>query len=580
MPTNVFYNGFSSALFSTVNVLAYGAVGDGVADDTKAIQAALDALKTTGGTIHFPVGIYRLTKSVYFYSNQELIFEHGATLLQGAEINNLMMNYSTADKGGYNATQNVIIDGATFDGGNYTTPNTLFGICHSQNITIRDCRFINAYGHWHNVEINSSKNVLIDRCYFEGSRKNAENGELIQIDSFNNTATWPWGNGLVDGTVSYLVEVKNCFFTNCTVSPAIGNHSEAVVNCIRIHDNTFEGFTSSRGAINFYNAKNVDVYNNTFINCNTGVTIGTADNTNTVHDNRFIGVTTVSGSGINTYGNMVNENIESTGTGLSDALKSALKTYFTNMQTLLPQLAYVSENNIGATLIVNAQAVVTALDASGTGTGGNTHSHSYTSSVTTEATCTAAGVRTYTCSCGLSYTQSIPAIGHNYVDGVCTVCGDADPTYGPDTPDPEVPTARDMFDFENNTTFSLAHPTYNHAAYEVHGKNTVKISFADVGGNAVVYFDPKTIEAGKTYTLFAKIDGESTHAQNVLIRMLNSSVQLNLYVNGGFVHKTVTTTEASLGSAFIAIGPNSSTTAGDAFMVTMHLYEGTYTEMP
>ena len=312
MPNNVFYNGFSSALFNSVNVLAYGAVGDGVTDDTKAIQAALDALKTTGGTIHFPVGIYRLTKSVYFYSNQELIFEHGATLLQGAEINNLMMNYSTADKGGYNATQNVVIEGAIFDGGNYTTENTLLGFCHSKDITVRDCKFVNGYGSWHNIEVNSSKNVLIDHCWFSGNRRTGENGELIQIDSFNNTATWPWGNGAIDNTVSYMVEVKNCWFGDCAVAPAIGNHSEAVVNCVRIHDNIFEGLTSSRGAINFLNAMNVDVYDNTFVDCTTGVTIGTVENMSTVHDNRFIGITTVSGSGITTYYNMVNGSIDAT----------------------------------------------------------------------------------------------------------------------------------------------------------------------------------------------------------------------------------------------------------------------------
>ena len=57
------------------------------------------------------------------------------------------------------------------------------------------------------------------------------------------------------------------------------------------------------------------------------------------------------------------------------------------------------------------------------------HTHSYASSVTTAATCETAGVRTYTCSCGNTYTEEIPATGHNYVDGVCTICGAADPDY-------------------------------------------------------------------------------------------------------------------------------------------------------
>lgn len=88
-----------------------------------------------------------------------------------------------------------------------------------------------------------------------------------------------------------------------------------------------------------------------------------------------------------------------------------------------------------AAYTANMSATFAQLEALWTGSGddagGDTHSHSYTSSVTTAATCTTAGVRTYTCSCGRSYTQSIPATGHNYVDGVCTRCGAADPSYRP-----------------------------------------------------------------------------------------------------------------------------------------------------
>ena len=58
--------------------------------------------------------------------------------------------------------------------------------------------------------------------------------------------------------------------------------------------------------------------------------------------------------------------------------------------------------------------------SSGNNSGNNSkpaHTHSYSSSVTKQPTCSSAGTRTYTCSCGRSYTESIPATGaHKWKD--------------------------------------------------------------------------------------------------------------------------------------------------------------------
>ncbi len=58
------------------------------------------------------------------------------------------------------------------------------------------------------------------------------------------------------------------------------------------------------------------------------------------------------------------------------------------------------------------------------------HQHSYTASVTTAPGCEEDGLMTYTCTCGESYTQAIPATGHNYVETVvaptCTAQGYSD----------------------------------------------------------------------------------------------------------------------------------------------------------
>lgn len=60
-----------------------------------------------------------------------------------------------------------------------------------------------------------------------------------------------------------------------------------------------------------------------------------------------------------------------------------------------------------------AQTTTPTEETKPTATPAPVHEHSYTSSETS-ATCTSAGVRTYKCQCGDSYTESIPQLDHNW----------------------------------------------------------------------------------------------------------------------------------------------------------------------
>lgn len=57
------------------------------------------------------------------------------------------------------------------------------------------------------------------------------------------------------------------------------------------------------------------------------------------------------------------------------------------------------------------------------------HIHNYVGEVTKEPTCTEKGEKIYTCDCGDTYTEEIPAKGHRFENGECTDCGEkeADP---------------------------------------------------------------------------------------------------------------------------------------------------------
>lgn len=58
---------------ASANVLQFGAKGDGEADDTAAIQRALDAVAGANGVAHLPAGSYKLSAT--------LVMPHGTTLL-------------------------------------------------------------------------------------------------------------------------------------------------------------------------------------------------------------------------------------------------------------------------------------------------------------------------------------------------------------------------------------------------------------------------------------------------------------------------------------------------------------------
>jgi hypothetical protein len=59
------------------------------------------------------------------------------------------------------------------------------------------------------------------------------------------------------------------------------------------------------------------------------------------------------------------------------------------------------------------------------------HTHTYVNAVVTEPTCTEDGYTTHICAnCGESYVDDeVAAVGHSYENGICTVCGEADPDY-------------------------------------------------------------------------------------------------------------------------------------------------------
>lgn len=290
--------------FKSIVITDFGAKGDGIIDDSPAIQKALDSLKETGGNIYFPKGIYKLNKCIKYYSNQKLIFDE-ATLLRGSEDMNLLItNYADNLTGNYDMTKDVEIIGAIFDANaNYNTNCTLLGFIHSDNTMISKCKFENLAGGWHCLEVNASKDTIIDSCYFKNTKTVHNNAEMIQLDAALNNTVYPW-EGKKDGTVCKFTMIKNCVFENSDVSPAIGNHSFAKHEFTTIRNNIFRNLTNGRGVITFVDdMENIDIYDNTFENCE--VAINTNAKSVFARENRFKNVKEISKFEIEKVNNIV-----------------------------------------------------------------------------------------------------------------------------------------------------------------------------------------------------------------------------------------------------------------------------------
>lgn len=81
---------------------------------------------------------------------------------------------------------------------------------------------------------------------------------------------------------------------------------------------------------------------------------------------------------------------------------------------------------------------------------GEEHRHSYTSQITKAPTCQEEGMQIFTCDCGHSYSLTLPASGHNFVDGICTGCGAADSDSLPEDGEPVYRLEETVFDGTNH----------------------------------------------------------------------------------------------------------------------------------
>ena len=142
-----------------VSVKDYGAVGDGVTDDTAAIQAAL----TASINIVFPAGTYKVASSITLPAATRTIFGYGATVTSTALIATGI--FYQPNNGSFTAIYGLTFSGASV-GFNRVNSGTVPNNTQYFEFRIVDASFLQNSGVY-GAQLYGAREGVFDRCYFE-----------------------------------------------------------------------------------------------------------------------------------------------------------------------------------------------------------------------------------------------------------------------------------------------------------------------------------------------------------------------------------------------------------------------------
>lgn len=205
------------------NVRDYGAVGDGVTDDTPAVTTALEAVRDAGGgTLVFPPGTYLMVDWARVYSDT-VISGHGATLVKSVGTGSTMcFGVISGGLPGYGAGgQRIRIEGFTFKG-DFSKGRQIgvLGANHGDDIVISDCMFTEAHISGHIVDLQGCRRVTVVDCTFYGQDAAGSANptkEAIQVDNSTRFgASVADAPSSYDGLPSTDITVERCSFLPVT----------------------------------------------------------------------------------------------------------------------------------------------------------------------------------------------------------------------------------------------------------------------------------------------------------------------------------------------------------------------------
>lgn len=266
-----------SKLRDVVSVKDFGAVGDGVSDDTVFIQAAIDSFTAGRGTVYFPPGTYKVTSQITVSKDRvhllgagswatQLLFlptaaqtcvklSAGAAVLYQGSVKGLAF-YSTDSTWAKVAvdmvdTSGYLLDDIVVGGSVVAVPGSIFwsGGAGSTGLLLRGreaCKLSRLYMFADKpirISDNPNDSIDIDHFHFEDTYLGAANNPCVTIDSGVNltNVTFDGYNAWVLGTDGlYWVDTTTAQVSQTLVLRGIRfeQGQSAASWCIRIEHNS------------------------------------------------------------------------------------------------------------------------------------------------------------------------------------------------------------------------------------------------------------------------------------------------------------------------------------------------------
>lgn len=200
---------------SVFNVRDYGAKGDGVTDDSQAIQQAIDAAAASGGTVSLPGGTYVVGSTLNLKNGLSMVGTAGQTVLTMAARSSTTFILSGS------GLSNVTLDGLTLRAGSYTDNVSGLYMVGARNCQARNLRLENlTYG----MKLGSGSigSGWVVANIVARNTRTALYASHITDSSFTDLDLQGGGSNTLDHCIYLNEQLQRVTFTNLTLTRGAG----------------------------------------------------------------------------------------------------------------------------------------------------------------------------------------------------------------------------------------------------------------------------------------------------------------------------------------------------------------------